>query len=146
MEGDGEVKVQFIIPGKPMGKQRARTLKTGRSYTPKETVNYETLVKLAYSQLENKKYFEGPLKVYITAYFSIPTSTSKGKTNLMMSGKMRPTKKPDMSNIIKIIEDALNGIAYKDDCQIVEVVADKFYSTMPRVEVELWEVMEYGNA
>ena len=49
----------------------------------------------------------------------------------------RPTKKPDLDNIIKAIADSLNGIAYKDDAQIVELKSKKFYSDTPRVEVTI---------
>jgi len=37
--------IELIIPGKPMGKQRPRVMRNGITYTPKETVNYETLIK-----------------------------------------------------------------------------------------------------
>jgi Holliday junction resolvase RusA-like endonuclease len=58
----------------------------------------------------------------------------------MIAGTERPTKKPDIDNIEKIIFDALNGIAYNDDSQIVSCWADKFYSTVPRVEVVIYGI------
>ena len=130
-------RVSFTIPGNPMGKQRARTLKTGRSYTPKETVNYETLVKMAYDQLEDKQYFDGQIKIIITATFPIPKSASKIKAKLMAEGKIRPIKKPDWDNIGKIICDSLNGIAYHDDSQIVGGLVKKYYGEIPMVKVEI---------
>jgi len=48
-------------------------------------------------------------------------------------------KKPDADNIIKIIADALNGLAYKDDCQIVRLEFEKFYALTPRVEIWIRE-------
>ncbi|WP_139353333.1 RusA family crossover junction endodeoxyribonuclease, partial [Clostridioides difficile] len=54
---------------------------------------------------------------------------------------LRPNKKPDIDNVVKIIADSLNEIAYKDDTQIVEVVASKYYSDKPRVEVILEDVI-----
>lgn len=131
--------IKIVIPGKPMGKQRARTLKNGISYTPKETVSYENLVKLCYMQLENKKIFENAVNMKITAYYPIPKSTSKKQAELMRTHLVRPTKKPDCDNITKIICDALNNVAYKDDSQVVECKVQKFYSDEPRVEVEIWE-------
>ena len=53
----------------------------------------------------------------------------------MQSGKIRPTKKPDCDNCIKSITDALNGIAYIDDSQIVSIECEKWYSDRPRAEV-----------
>jgi Holliday junction resolvase RusA-like endonuclease len=57
----------------------------------------------------------------------------------MIDGIIRPIKKPDLDNIAKIIADSLNGVAYRDDSQIVESSVAKFYSDFPRVEVEIYE-------
>lgn len=131
----------FSVPGKPLGKQRPRVLKSGVTYTPKETINYETFVKQLYwEQYHREKPFQGPVKMSIKAYFPIPKSSSKKEKKLMWLGLRRPTKKPDIDNIIKIISDALNGLAYDDDKQIVSCTVEKFYSEVPRVEIELEEV------
>lgn len=132
------VQRQITIPGKPLGKQRPRVLKTGIAYTPKQTVNYETFVKqLYFEQYHREKPFEGPVRVRIVAYMPIPQGTSKVKKTDMMRGIIRPTKKPDVDNIIKIIADALNGMAYQDDKQIVSCTVEKVYSDVPRVQVEI---------
>lgn len=58
------------------------------------------------------------------------------------NGQELPCKKPDIDNVIKIILDALNGIAYKDDCQVVEVIAVKKYTEeTERVELEFEELI-----
>ncbi len=128
--------IKFIVPGKPMGKQRPRVTGTG-TYTPKETVSYENLVKLMYSQLPEPKKFEGEVITKIDAYFEIPKSTSNKRRNLMLCNVIRPVKKPDCDNIAKIILDSLNGIAYKDDSQVITATVNKYYSDTPRVEVIL---------
>lgn len=61
----------------------------------------------------------------------------------MLDHKIRPTKKPDFDNIGKVICDALNKIAYRDDSQIVDAQVRKFYSDRPRVVVT---IMECGGA
>ena len=81
----------------------------------------------------------GQIKADIKAYYPIPKSTSKKQHQAMLDGQIRPTKKPDWDNIGKIICDALNGIAYKDDSAIVEAMVEKYYSDEPRVEVLLEE-------
>jgi Holliday junction resolvase RusA-like endonuclease len=129
--------ISFTIYGKPMGKQRARTLKNGISYTPKETVNYETLVKLTYADTENSIYFDGPVHMHVIAFFPIPKSASKLKRRQMILGEIRPIKKPDWDNIGKIVSDALNGVAYHDDSQITSCLVEKYYSDIPQVEVIL---------
>ena len=139
------MQMSFIIFGNPFGKQRPRVVSRGefsKAYTPKETVNYENLVK--YSYIEQAKGFKFPdeaqLSVEITAYYAIPKSTSKKKTAEMLAGTIRPTKKPDFDNIGKIICDSLNTIAYHDDSAIVEAQVHKFYGENPRVEVILKEL------
>ncbi len=134
------MEVRFTILGEPKGKGRPRfNTKTGHAVTPKDTVNYETLVHMEYvSQCKEVKIpDDAMLDMRIKAYYSIPKSTSKKKKALMLAGEIRPTKKPDMDNVIKIIADSLNKIAYRDDTQIVDCQVRKFYSENPRVEVTI---------
>jgi Holliday junction resolvase RusA-like endonuclease len=84
-----------------------------------------------------------PLSMMIRAYYGVPKSVSAKKREAMISGKSRPTKKPDMDNIIKVVADALNGIAYYDDSQIVDCRVAKVWSDEPRVEVVI-EVADDG--
>ena len=57
----------------------------------------------------------------------------------MLTGKIWPAKKPDSDNIAKVVLDALNGIAYHDDTQIVMVVAKKVYSSLEGLDVTVEE-------
>jgi Holliday junction resolvase RusA-like endonuclease len=131
--------MNLTIPGEPVAKQRARHGKFG-TYTPEKTVNYETLVKQLYIQQNFAKQLDGQLKLTANAYFSIPKSVSKTARAAMVAGILRPVKKPDSSNVVKIIEDALNKLAYRDDSQIVSLNVEKWYSENPRVEVEIVEI------
>jgi Holliday junction resolvase RusA-like endonuclease len=138
------MEVQFTIYGSVKGKDRPRVTVRGgyaMAYTPKETVNYENLVKYIYSQ-ECNHYFDEkrPLYANIYAFYGIPKSTSKKKALEMENKLIRPMKKPDVDNISKIILDALNKIAYADDSQICRLCIGKYYSNRPRVEVEIGEL------
>ena len=73
--------------------------------------------------------------MYITAYCGIPKSAGKKKRVDMMSQLILPTKKPDADNIVKVIADALNRVAYHDDAQIVRLNYRKVYDETPRVNV-----------
>jgi len=137
------MEVKFTICGEPKGKGRPRfNTKTGQAITPKDTVNYETLVRMEYmSQCDNVMFPDGSmLDMRIKAYYSIPKSVSKKKQAQMLEGIIRPTKKPDMDNVVKIIADSLNKVAYRDDTQIVDCQCRKFYSDKPRVEVRILEI------
>lgn len=139
------MEVKFTVMGEPKGKGRPRfNTKTGHAMTPVDTVNYESLVKLEYGrQCEGMMFPEDAmLDMRIKAYYSIPKAVSKKKRKQMLDGEIRPTKKPDMDNVIKIIADSLNKIAYRDDTQIVDCQCRKFYSENPRVEVRIIEIIK----
>jgi Holliday junction resolvase RusA-like endonuclease len=57
-----------------------------------------------------------------------------------LNGCIYPTKKPDADNIAKIILDALNGVAYTDDTQVINLLVQKRYGEAPEVKVEITEV------
>lgn len=134
--------IKFTIPGAPKAKARPRmSTKTGRAYTPQDTINYEAWVKQCYvSTVQEYLKFDGQLSAVITAYYPIPKSTSKKNRQAMLGGTIRPQVKPDTDNIAKIILDSLNQIAYEDDKQIVELGVLKYYDEEPRVEVTLSKV------
>ncbi len=128
--------IKLTIPGEPVAKGRPRVTRYG-TYTPEKTKNYETLVKELYFVKHKQTLFEGELKINIKAYFRIPKSASKKKRAEMISGKIRPTKRPDWDNVGKTVTDALNGVAYEDDSQIVSATVEKYYSNEPRTEIKI---------
>jgi Holliday junction resolvase RusA-like endonuclease len=142
--------ISFSIPGAPQGKARARTFynsSMGRmqSITPERTVLYENLIKLMYQhEAHGEQMDEGPLMAVIAAYYEPPKSASKKQLDAMLNGKSFPMKKPDLDNIIKVVLDALNGVAYHDDKSIIGVAATKAYDMEPRVDVRL-EVMDING-
>ena len=127
------------IKGTPIGKARPRLSRYG-TYTPQKTKDYEEYVKLCYINKYNVKLAptEKPLKAKITAFFEVPTSYSKKKKKELIG--QPHTNKPDIDNIVKIILDSLNGLAYKDDKQIVKLEVEKLYGEEAKVVLEIEEV------
>lgn len=139
------MKVNFTIVGEPKGKGRPRFARIGngvRTYTPKETENYEAFIKVSYLNEVGQKKLSGQIDAHIKGVFPIPKSTSKKQREMMLSGKILHTKKIDCDNLAKTILDALNGIAYDDDKQVCRLYVEKVYGNNPCVEVELVEVIE----
>lgn len=126
---------RFVVQGDPVGKARPRfTAARGyaKAYTPKNTEDYEKKVKSSYLRVfADAEPFKYEVTVDIKAYFHIPPSYSKKKKRMIMEGNMHPAKKPDNDNILKIIQDALNGIAYTDDKIIVASREQKLYTRGP---------------
>ena len=121
------------INGEPRGKQRPRFTKQGRTYTPKETRQYEQEIREAALKAAAilgyaKPPADCPVQVHITSHCAIPKSWSRKKREAAQQGKIRPTVEPDADNIGKIICDALNEIAYHDDKQVVELLVSKRYA------------------
>lgn len=81
------------------------------------------------NQHNNQPYLEGPIHLHVTFFMPIPKSKIK---------KMKPADAhyivPDLSNLIKWIEDLCSGIIYKDDAIIAEISAEKMYDNNARTE------------
>ena len=104
--------IRLVREGVPVGKARARKGKAGQWYTPKKTRDAEEEWQWLFIKEFNDQQFplypaDVPLAVTITAYMK------------------DPMKKPDIDNITKLIFDALEGFAYPNDKQIVQLQAHK---------------------
>ena len=134
-------KLMFEIPGSPIGQGRPKFSTINghaKAYDPEKSRNYKAYVRMLATQAMKETGFEridGPCAVLINAFFEVPKSKSKRFREAALKGTERPTKKPDADNIVKAIQDALNGLVYKDDAYIVHLACQKFYSDNPRVEV-----------
>ena len=137
--------MKFTVFSKPVGKGRPRFARHGNyvsTYNTKSTTEYEKLVKLsAIEQCKDQlnKEYTGLVKMSIKAYFKPNKSISKKQQDLLIGQPY--LKKSDIDNIIKIIMDSLNGVAYKDDNQVAIISAEKVYDDEERVEV----IIEYEN-
>ena len=137
----------FEIEGKPVGKGRPRFKRMGnfvQTYTPANTAEYEKLVRLKF-QNAGGQITDKPVRVAVVAFFAPPKSTKKRDRIEMLANRILPEKKPDVDNIAKIILDALNGIAYKDDSQVVDLSVKKCFAAEARVYVHIEEIDMRGD-
>ena len=137
--------IRFTYYGEIRGKGRPRFRNAGKfiqTYTDKDTQAYEMSIKEAYLQANQEAYMnpETPLAIVLTVYQQIPKSVSKKKKQEMLDGKIRPTKKPDIDNILKSVLDSLNQVAFHDDTQIVSVEVVKWYDETPRMVVKIFKL------
>ena len=135
---------EFEVIGDIKGKARPRVnTYTCQVYTPNSTKDYENLIK-QYFQIKYPKYipFENRVCVKIKAFFKIPKTTTKKDRELISEGKISPTKKPDIDNIVKIILDALNKMAFKDDNQITKIEVEKVYGESEEEKIYI-KIEEY---
>lgn len=122
--------MDFIVDGKPQGKQRPRFSRISKTvYTPTKTAKYEKQIAKAYTESGGKCIpAECYVSVSVSAFFPVPKSYSKKKREDCLERRLRPDKKPDMDNILKVVLDALNRVAYVDDKQVVELIGRKYYT------------------
>ena len=131
--------IVFEVPGEPRGKGRPRFTKEGHAYTDSETKAYENKIIAYYRKALGD--FRWPdnafVSVEVTAHYTIPKSATKTALAGMQAGRILPSRKPDADNVLKVVLDALNGVAYKDDSRVVFCSAKKIYSMTPKLVIEM---------
>jgi Holliday junction resolvase RusA-like endonuclease len=134
--------VNFEIPGDPVPKGRPRFARRGtfvQTYTDSKTLEYETLVGFKARQaIGASEPLKGHLTVFLYLRYAVPASYSKKRTEACLNGLEYP-KRVDLDNCYKSITDAMNGIVYADDSQIVEAHIMKCYSLEPGANVMIHE-------
>ena len=117
--------VSFYVFGKVRGKGRPSFTRCGHAYTPKPTRDYEMAIREAFENAPGRppEPFSGPIAVCIMTYRQLPKSTPKSVSS------EHDTHKPDIDNVAKIVLDALNGVAWEDDAQVVSLTVSKLKRT-----------------
>ena len=142
--------VKLTIYGEPVAQGRPRFSTQGgfaRAYDPAKSRDYKDYIKLAASQQMQTPPLDGALTLSLCVYRQIPKSMAKKHRPLAENGVLRPTTKPDLDNYVKGIKDALKGICWNDDGQIVAYKEPfgKYYSATPRIEIVIESLNEKGG-
>lgn len=118
-----EKSIYFFVPGQPVAKARARTVRTKAgstvSYTPEKTANFENLVKFCAYKNRPAEVLFCPVSVVLRFYFQRPKSKKNATWHV---------SKPDLDNLEKAVLDACNGIIWRDDSQVVKKQSSKAYA------------------
>ena len=144
--------MKFTLPIIPKAQMRARhgRTKQGFSVTYKaedQRVAENNLCALLQPHQPGHP-LEGPLSLKVTAVLPVPMSWSGKKITEAESGKLRPTCKPDLDNLVKNIKDCLTACGFwHDDRQVVSLAAQKKYNDGhgPRWEIEITPVNGQGG-
>ena len=149
-------RIYFSIPGKPKPQARHRTNK-GRTYDPSAKLKADFALQSA--RYAPKSPISGPVLLYLVFYMPVPKGAPKKQRLAIAGDDMIPwspykcsqesidrifrcnhlhIKRPDSTNLQKLVEDALNGLFWIDDSQVQIMGAPKIYSYNPRTEVEIY--------
>ena len=136
--------LQFTIPGPPVAQGRGRaTVVAGRAkvYDPKKSRDWKHTVG-ATALAAGARPIEGPVVVELTFIFARPVSTYRKKKPRGREPKMSA---PDCDNLGKGVCDALNGVAYLDDRQVVGLAVTKWVGAQGEPARTVVVVREWGS-
>lgn len=136
--------LNFTVPGEARAKARPQVRSfAGRSqmYKDSVTATFENWVRLhAEAALGDQARFEGPVSIRIEVVTEPAKSHSAKKRKEMIAGVIKPTKYPDLDNVIKSVIDGCCRVAIRDDVLVVEIAASKSYGEQAATFVFIQEV------
>lgn len=127
--------MRFFVDGIPVAQARPRFARLGnhvKAYDPAKSKDWKAYVAMV-ARSKGVRVRQGALRVSMSFSFLKPKSAKK---------RAHHTVRPDLDNLVKGCKDALTGIAWVDDSQVVEIEARKFYGDTPGVEIEVVEIAE----
>lgn len=120
--------MKYILSGDPRALTRPRFRKDGKTYDPQSVEKERARYELKF-QHRSRPLLIGPLELIVTFFMPIPKTKAR---------KVAPYDyhhiKPDLSNLIKFVEDVANDIIFTDDAIIASIQAVKYYAIAPRTE------------
>lgn len=134
-----------LIPLAPQGKARARVVRTKRgrtiAFTPAKTARYEEqILRFAAASWGARPRVQGPVFVDVSAAMPVPRSWKLARREAACDGFISHTSRPDLDNIIKGALDAISGLVFTNDTQVVSIKADKFYAAEPSLRISVrWQ-------
>lgn len=127
----------FEVISAPVAKARPRFGK-GRVFTPRATEKHEWEIRQAFlATFPAHVPLEGPVSLKAKAFIAMPKSIPKKRRETAL-----PVVRPDAANLLKCLEDALNGVAWKNDAQLTDIWIAKRY--VNNGDVPRWEVSIFG--
>lgn len=131
----------FSLAGEPRGKARPRATVRGgfaRVYSDPTTRKYEQSIReVAERMMCGKMPLEGALSVSLRFRLSVPASYSKRLRTAILAGEEPYFGSFDADNLAKAILDALNGVLFVDDKQVVRLFVEKLGAEQPGVDIRV---------
>ena len=140
---DEELYLDIVIHGhaEPAG-SKTRTAYGVRDSNPRSRPWKTQVAQHVAPVLEHAELETGPITLRLDFYTPRPKGHHKPNGDLNAAGQRMPypTRKPDVLKLARAIEDALTGIAYRDDAQIVREHLAKHYAPRPSVRIRAYRI------
>lgn len=137
--------IELLVAGKTATKQRQRfDPRSRRAYSPPSNIIGENDVRAVWREAGAPR-IEDDAAISIEILIVVPRPSSHFKQNgdLSAQGLRHPiprNKKPDLDNALKLVMDALNTRAYKDDVQIARAMVERRWGEWPITTIRLNEL------
>lgn len=116
--------MKLVIHGEARGKARPRFVRaTGRTYTDTPTLRAEQRIRDEWRASGHKRLPDLALEITVGLYLERPKTHFRTDGLTFSAAGQRsplPLRKPDVDNALKLVCDALNGLAYRDDALITD--------------------------
>lgn len=121
----------------PMKTERPRRRFGGGTYSPNAKDNLDYMEAGCKSLAKSIKLINTPAKIEVRAYLEMPTGVKPEEIFLYEAAILNPLTTPDYDNIGKCYTDMLKNVLILDDDVFYKGTVTKFYSVLPRVEIEI---------
>lgn len=137
--------VQFTVYGHALPGGSKRPLRAGGKKDGKiilvdnnpKTRDWRIEIKIVAAELmKGRDLFAGPLSLDVTFYRPRPKG-HYGAHGVKKSAPKYPITRPDRTKLLRPLEDALTGVLWRDDSQIVDGNTKKRYGEPARVEIKV---------
>lgn len=132
--------IKFAIVGPVQAQQRPRFSRQNghvHTYDDKKSRTYKAHVQKCAARYAPEQLIDSAIELHIDVFHKLQQSGSKQLKADKLAHRVRPTVKPDLDNLAKGIKDALTGMIWRDDAQVVSLTVRKFYAVDPRAEITI---------
>jgi Holliday junction resolvase RusA-like endonuclease len=140
--------IELKVAGQAHGKARQRfDPRTKRAYTPPSNIISENDVRAVWREAgEPRVEDDTAIAIEIRIAVVRPRGHLRKDGNLSAEGLRHPiprNKKPDVDNALKLVMDALNSRAYRDDVLVAKALVERHWGEWPETRIRIYS---YGSA
>lgn len=114
---------------------KAPTIGGGHAFSSRSS--YKRYIRMLLRRSYKGPILSGAFSLDVQFFLPIPESESEKKKVLMAEHKIKHTKKPDSTNLMKLHEDCLEGIILDNDSQVWDSRIRKYYALNPGIIIRI---------